>query len=308
LSLPAGAAVRVEAPAKVNLVLRILERGADGYHRLETLFQAVGLVDVLILRAVPGAGMELEVRGADVGPPEENLVTRAARRDFQATGSETGLRIVLEKRIPAGAGLGGGSSDAGATLRGLNLLAGEPLGEPELVELGSDLGADVAFFSGSAGLALGEGRGDRIRSLPALPERTLVLGLPGVHVATGPAYGALAEARAGGVPVPAPILEGHGPASWDEVASVAVNDFEAVVPKRHPDVADALAALRGERLPMALLSGSGAAVFGLVPQGADPGALVERLEDAAPACRWLAVPTLASLPGPQRVEPGARIG
>lgn len=308
MSFAAGAAVRVEAPAKVNLVLRIQERGADGYHRLETLFQAVDFVDVLTLQVVPGTRVELEVRGADVGPPEDNLVTRAARRFLRATGLGEGLRIVLEKRIPAGAGLGGGSSDAGATLRGLNLLAGEPLLEPELMGLGSALGADVAFFSGSTGLALGEGRGERILPLPALPERMLVLGIPPVHVATGPAYGALAEARAGGLPVPAPLLQGRAPASWDEVASLAVNDFEAVVPARHPAVAEALSALRGERLPVALLSGSGAAVFGLVPQGADPGALVARLGDSVPGCRWLPVSTLATLPRPERVEPGARIG
>lgn len=301
-------AIRVEAPAKVNLLLRILRRTPAGWHELETLFQAVDLADRLTLEVVETDGFSLVVRGADVGPPEENLVTRAVEHFRRAAGVGGGLKAVLEKRIPAGAGLGGGSSDAGAALRALNVLYGEPLGSSELATLGSELGADVAFFAGSAGLALGEGRGDRLRPLPPLPPRYLVLGLPPVHVATGPAYGALATARERGLPVAPPILHGRAPADWAEVAALAVNDFEAVVPQAHPPVAEALAALRAEGTSPALLSGSGAAVFGGVPPGRAPEDVAAALARRAPLVRWTPVRTLERLPEPQRVEPPEEMG
>jgi 4-diphosphocytidyl-2-C-methyl-D-erythritol kinase len=304
-----GTAVRVEAPAKVNLLLRILERSEDGYHRLETLFQAVDLSDTLTLTVAAGEGFSLEVQGADVGPAEDNLVTRAAEAFRATTGFRAGVRAVLHKRIPAGAGLGGGSSDAGAALRALNVLAGGPLSSGELAAVGRALGADVAFFAGAAGLALGEGRGDRLRPLPPLPPRSLLLGLPPAHVATGPAYGALARLRTEGRrPVPPPLLLGRAPASWAEVESLAVNDFEAVVPAANPTVLEALEALRGAGLPLVLLSGSGAAVFGLVPPGADPGALALDLAVRHPGIRWQVVRTLERLPEPQRVEPRTEMG
>jgi len=294
----------VEAPAKVNLLLRILARRPDGYHQLETLFQAVGLTDALWLEVTGGTGYRLEVRGGDVGPVEENLVTRAVGAFRRASGLSTGLRVVLEKRIPAGAGLGGGSSDAGAALRALNHLHGDPLSTAELMALGAELGADVAFFAGSAALALGEGRGDRLRPLPPLPPRTVILGLPPVHVASGPAYGALARAREVGLPIPLPLLEGRTPEGWREVAALAVNDFEVVVPRDFPPVAEALGALRSAPCSMALLSGSGAAVFGILHEDADCGAVLASLRDETPGTRWVAASTLERLPEPERVERG----
>ncbi|HSG47836.1 MAG TPA: 4-(cytidine 5'-diphospho)-2-C-methyl-D-erythritol kinase [Longimicrobiales bacterium] len=302
-----GVVMRVEAPAKVNLLLRILDRSPDGYHHLETLFQAVGLSDSLTLEVVEGDRDTLEVRGADVGPAADNLVTRAVARFREATGFGPALRVVLEKRIPAGAGLGGGSSDAGAVLRALNLLCGTPLTSSEVMALGGGLGADVAFFSGSAALALGEGRGDRLRPLPPLPVRPVILGLPPVHVATGPAYGALALARTGGLPVPRPLLQGRAPADWDQVAAVAVNDFEAVIPGAFPPVGEALRALRLAGPPLAHLSGSGAAVFAVLPPGGDGTGMEEELRSRAPGIRWVVTATLDELPLPERVEPEARI-
>lgn len=300
---PPGAAVRVEAPAKVNLLLRILGRRPDGYHALETLFQAVGLTDTLLLERIPGDGLELVVEGAEVGPPEENLVTRAVRLFQGASGQRAGLRATLVKRIPAGAGLGGGSSDAGATLRGLNLLHATPLAGEELVELGGELGADVAFFAGEAGLAAGEGRGERLTPLPPLPPRTLVLGLPRVHVATGPAYRALAEARqAAGGSVPSRILH-PVPTGWPEVEARAVNDFQEGVAAAHAPVAEALAALEAEGASTALLSGSGAAVFGVFPADVPLDRVRAGLSRRAPETPWVAVPTLDRLPSPGRVEP-----
>ncbi|MEJ2539773.1 MAG: 4-(cytidine 5'-diphospho)-2-C-methyl-D-erythritol kinase [Gemmatimonadota bacterium] len=308
-SMPApGSVIRIHAPAKVNLALRILDRMEDGFHRLETLFQAVGLEDVLTLVSVPGDGVELVTRSSQLGPDRDNLVTRAVHAFRAATGTATGLRIRLEKRIPVGAGLGGGSSDAGATLRALNHLHGRPLPSRRLAEVGSELGADVAFFTGSAGYALGEGRGERITPLDPLPPRTLLLGLPRVHVATGPAYGALARFRAEAQgPLPPGILEAEPPRDWAAVARRAVNDFESVVPLASPPVAEALEALRAAGSPLALLSGSGGAVFGL-PWGAEPHLCLSTLRATVPGVRWEAAPTLERLPEPSEVVPDDRIG
>jgi 4-diphosphocytidyl-2-C-methyl-D-erythritol kinase len=300
--------VCIDAPAKVNLLLRILGRVPEGWHQLETVFQAVDLMDHLTLEVTSGDDFRLVVEGADVGPVRDNLVTRAVERFREATGVAGGLRGVLEKRIPAGAGLGGGSSDAGAALRALNLLYGTAMSAGGLAALGAELGADVAFFAGSRGVAIGEGRGDRLRALPGLPERSLVLGLPPVHVATGPAYHALAHAREGGLPVPPPLLEGRVPAGWTELDALAVNDFEAVVPRAHPPVAEALDALRAEGSVPALLSGSGGAVFGGLPAGREPSAMVEALARRAPGIRWIPVRTLDRLPEPSRVERDREMG
>lgn len=299
-----GRVMRVRAPAKVNLLLRVLQREADGYHRLETLFQAVGLEDVLVFTVVEPGAFSLDVVGATVGPVEENLVTRAVRAFQAATGTSAGLRVGLEKRIPAGAGLGGGSSDAGSTLRVLNLLHGHPLDEEELMAVGAGLGADVAFFSGSAGYALGEGRGDRLRALPPLPPATLLLGMPGTQVATGPAYAALARVRAeAGGKVPPPLLRGRAPSRWDEIRTLGVNDFQEVVAGSHPPVREALDLLRRCGAPLALLSGSGAAVFGL-PWHDDPARCLAELREGSRGIRWWAVDTLERLPSPEEVDHG----
>lgn len=307
-SPPPDRTIRVRAPAKVNLTLRILERMDDGFHRLETLFQAVGLEDVVTVQASGTGTVELSCRSGEVGPPEENLVVRAARAFRSATGVADGLRLGLDKRIPVGAGLGGGSSDAGATLRALNHLYGRPLRDHILAELGATLGADVAFFTGEAGYAVGRGRGEDIAPLPPLPPRTLLLGLPRVHVATGPAYRALARLRSerGGLPLE-PVLAQGAPSDWDAVIERAVNDFESVVPRASPPVAEALTTLRDAGAPLALLSGSGGAVFGL-PWTSDSGGCLADLRAAAPGVRWEAVPTLPALPGPEEVVTGEGIG
>lgn len=262
--------VTLDAPAKVNLVLRVLERDeATGYHRLETVFQAVALADRLSIE-VGRAGapaVELEVSGADVGPPEENLVTRAARAFLARIGAEARLRIGLEKRIPAGAGLGGGSSDAAAALRALNILFGERLAPSTLHELGAALGSDVPFFLCGSPTALAWGRGDRLRPVSPLPVAPVLLVLPGVHVATADAYEALAKERAGpgfpAEPRAGGLVGREGELDWASLAAEAVNDFEAVVPPTRPRVARALRAVRDTAPRLSLLSGSGSAVFGV---------------------------------------------
>jgi 4-diphosphocytidyl-2-C-methyl-D-erythritol kinase len=190
---------RVSAHAKINLFLRVLEREADGYHRIETVFQRLALADDVTLAATTGE-RRLDVSwdgmpGVDIGPPDQNLAWRAAEAFRDAAGWPDGWRITMVKRIPAGAGLGGGSSDAAAVLRALNGIAPSPLAPDRLIAIGAGLGADVAFFVSGLSLATGEGRGHMLAPLSALPRAHVVLAIPLYGIGTGGAYAALADMR-----------------------------------------------------------------------------------------------------------------
>ena len=147
------------APAKLNLFLRVLGRETDGYHGVETLFCLVDLADEVRAERREGAGVTIEVEGAEVGPPEQNLALRAAALVLGATGNRFGVHLGLVKRIPVQAGLGGGSTDAAAALVAVNRLAGNAIPRHELLQLAARLGSDVPFFLSGALLALGWGRG-----------------------------------------------------------------------------------------------------------------------------------------------------
>ncbi len=263
--MSAPVAATRSAPAKVNLLLRILGSRSDGFHDLETLFQAVTLHDDVTVELSGRGGVEIEVEGADVGPAVSNLAYRAADSVLRAAGSREGVRVRLTKRIPAGAGLGGGSSDAAAALMCANRVLGVPLDGETLRTLAAGLGSDVPFFLGSSTLARGSGRGEILEGLPPLPVAHLVLVLPPVGVATGWAYGALDEWRRENRRVSHPGPGGKAPSGWADVKALAGNDFEVVVAAVHPEVARSLAALRGEDAAPVLLSGSGAACFGVFP-------------------------------------------
>ena len=142
-------AVRVRAPAKINLLLRVLGLRADGFHELETLFQAIDLTDELTVE-LAGDSVDLEVAGTDAGPVTHNLAFRAAEAFRLAADLHSGVRILLTKNIPTGAGLGGGSSDAAAVLRALNHLTGGAVAAEALLAIGADLGSDVPFFCAAA--------------------------------------------------------------------------------------------------------------------------------------------------------------
>ena len=252
---------RALAPAKVNLHLRILGRRPDGYHDLQTLFQAVNLHDVLHVRRA-GVGVRLVVEGEDAGPVEENLVVRAARSYLDAAGlSGEGLSMRLEKRIPVGAGLGGGSSDAAATLLALGRLFPGAVAPGRIAELASGIGSDVPFFLGASPFALGRGRGEVVEAVEPLPSLAGVVAMPSFQVSTRDAYRELARTREESQLSAQSALV--APADWDRLAAWAANDFEAVVCRTHPPVADALAALRATAPLVALVCGSGSASFAL---------------------------------------------
>jgi 4-diphosphocytidyl-2-C-methyl-D-erythritol kinase len=226
--------VRLEAPAKVNLRLRIMAREDSGYHQLETVFAALDFGDVVEVTPA-GAGVTLEVSGPSPCPPEDNLAYRAALAYMEAAGIAQGARIHLEKRIPAAGGLGGGSSDAAAVLRALDWMYEGELGVVRLARLGSDLGADVPFFLSPSPVALAWGRGDRFLPLPPLPEAYLLLCVPEVSVSTAAAFQAMTAARAAaGSPGGRRRPGAHGSA-----------------PRRSAGVLAILGTPRGQRLPRA---------------------------------------------------------
>lgn len=255
------------AHAKVNLVLRIGAREADGYHSVETVLQRLALADEVTLEVTDGVcDLSVEWDGPapePLGAPDRNLAWRAAAAYRDATGWPAGWSILLRKRIPAGAGLGGGSSDAAAVLRGLNSTSPSPLGTSALATLGARLGADVPFFVVDASRALGRGRGDRLEVLPALPHATVALARPVFGIGTAEAYRGLDEWRTRHAPPVREALDAEELRDWSAVARVAANDFEPPTFAGYQLLGELKEGFVRGGASIALLSGSGSTVFGL---------------------------------------------
>lgn len=268
--------VEVDAPAKVNLLLRVLARESSGYHSLESLFCAIGLMDrVRIERAAEGVALTVG-GGVETGPEHQNLAGRAARWFLRQVGGG-GVRIALHKRIPAAAGLGGGSSDAAATLRGMNRLFGDPLSEEALLQGAIEMGSDIPFFLGGSPLALGWSRGERLLALPPLPAVPVLVVHPGEAMPTGLAFERLSAMRGGEYRPRAGRLRLVDLSSWEGVMGVAENDFDPVVRAGVPRAGRAVEALRAGGAWVAMVAGSGASVFGVFPAGDDTGEAEARL-------------------------------
>ena len=255
------APVVVRAYAKINLDLKILGLLPDGYHDVRTVLQSVALHDTLTFTAAPGP-VVITCDQPGVPTDAKNLVWRAAsllwalRHD--AAGPLTGVRVALQKRIPAEAGLGGGSSDAAATLLALSRIWRLSLDLPSLARIGARLGADVPFFL-AGGTALGAGRGDDISPLAEPPVSAVVIVKPPFGVSTPEAYGWFDQDRT--LPpkrAPARTLPG-----WPAWAYDLSNDLEAPVASRFPQIRRAIRELTTLGAAHAALSGSGSAVFGV---------------------------------------------
>ncbi|HEV8150059.1 MAG TPA: 4-(cytidine 5'-diphospho)-2-C-methyl-D-erythritol kinase [Gemmatimonadales bacterium] len=253
--------VSEQAHAKANLFLRVLAREADGYHSLETLFCRLELADTLTARRAEGKGVTLEVEGELAGPAEENLAVRAAEAVLQAVRTPFAVQLTLVKRIPVGAGLGGGSADAAAALRAVNQLAHHAVPRAELFHLAAQLGADVPFCLGDARLALAWGHGERMLALSALPSAAVLLLTPDVAVRTAEAYSWLDAARSSSVRRGALVLDAAALSSWSDVARMAGNDFESVVFARLPAIRDAFEALARTGPLLCRMTGSGSTLF-----------------------------------------------
>lgn len=257
-----GERIRIAAHAKANLFLRVLSREASGFHGIETLFTLLELADTLEIERTP-EGIELEVEGAATGPTEQNLAFRAAELVLEATGRRFGVRMRLVKRIPVGAGLGGGSSDAAAALHGVNYLSGQAIPRAEILQFAARLGSDVAFFAAGAPLALAWGRGERLFRLPAPPQAPALLLIPPFGVSTAEAYAALDASGAGLVRRGAVALEAAAFASWGAIGRLGGNDFEPLIFGQHPDLKLAFERLAETGPLLVRLSGSGGALVAI---------------------------------------------
>ncbi len=271
-----GPAVRIAAQAKLNLHLRILARETTGYHSIETVFHRIDLADDLFVEATDGR-RSIDVLGAETGPAESNLAFRAAAAYATRAGWPRGFRIELKKKVPVGAGLGGGSADAAAVLRALDSMSPSPIGTEAMMEIAASLGSDIPFLASNAVMAFAWGHGERMMSFSPLPSYDLLLMTPKFSVSTADAYRWLDEDRAsaneplveGGVAgtssSPQPLtLSPLSLSTWAGITKFARNDFEPPVIARHPELAGHLDRLRNSRAIFAQMTGSGSTIFGVV--------------------------------------------
>jgi len=257
---------RLRALAKINLGLKVLNRRPDGYHELRTVFQTVSLADTIEVEFGPGRRTSITVSG-NVEIPN-NLVGRAARLVLEATRATGQLTVRLTKRIPVGAGLGGGSSDAAAILLGLPVLAGKVIPLPRLIELAGQLGSDVPFFL-LGGRAVALGRGTELYPLPEDGAVRALLVVPEMEIPTAEAYAALGRTLTS--PPPENMMSSFQSWVWQQLQAsrsgvafpAGENDFEPAVFARYPRLGALKRRLEKLGAKPAMLSGSGSALFGI---------------------------------------------
>jgi 4-diphosphocytidyl-2-C-methyl-D-erythritol kinase len=301
-----GAPEAVEfAPGKVNFGLRILGRRPDGYHLLESLFLPIDLGDDvrLALRDEPGVALALSGDCAGVPAGGRNLAVRAAEAFLAAAGCAGGVAIELEKRLPSPGGLGGGSSDAGAVLRGLAALLPGRLPPGRLQALALGLGADVPFFLDPRPALVG-GIGEEIEPTPGLPSFTLLLAHPGDPLATSAVYAQYDASTASLTPPGAgPSIRGLLALREDARAlqSLVVNDLEPPATLLCPVVAELRKEIEATGASAVSLSGSGPTLFGVFANEDAAGEARRRMKRRAGLRTWVVktAPSDAAAPGPR---------
>ena len=257
--------ITVFAPAKINVVLRILDRRPDGFHNLWSIMQTVALEDEVQIRfRSDRTEIELRCDATQLAADRSNLVYRAAAEVLARSQQSIGLDIELRKRIPMGAGLGGGSSDAAATIIGLNRLLRLEWSPMQMADAGQSLGSDVPFFL-FAPSAFVAGRGETVRPVIVEGARWVVLVNPGFGVNTKWAYQVLAATRTAVTPLSLVQreLDRQSRVSWAQLIATAENDFETPVFAAQGKLREIKRSLQAQGAEIALLSGSGATVFGV---------------------------------------------
>jgi 4-diphosphocytidyl-2-C-methyl-D-erythritol kinase len=257
---------KTSAYAKINLGLKILGRRPDGYHDILSILQTVDLCDGLTFEEVPEGRIEILPSDPAIPSGEENLIHRAVTALREASGCGRGVRIRLEKVIPAGAGLGGGSADAAATLKALNRAWGLRIPRGRILEMASRIGSDVVFLV-SGGTAVVSGRGERIRPVPWNAEIHYVLIQPPFRVSTRWAYEEASAHLGLGLTEPSKYINfvtslTDSPISARDLLGCLENDFEPVVARAWPELRIALRALREHGADAGAMTGSGSAVYG----------------------------------------------
>ncbi len=289
----------LESPAKVNLRLEILRKREDGYHELKTIFQKISLHDTLHFSLKKGKGISITTNHPRLPVGKTNLIYRAAQSILRRSNYEGRVAIQIEKRIPLGAGLGGGSSNAATTLKALNQLLETKISRKELIELGLDLGADVPFFF-LKGAALGSGIGERLKKIE-LSDLWFVLIYPNFEVSTRWAYENFDRRLSG------PTLSKPQPSSRkakgmtsqrfhinldkflktpEGVSQILFNHLEAVVSKEYPQINVMKKMLFSAGANGALMTGSGPTVFGLFQGEGIATKAYEKIEKLASRRGW----------------------
>jgi 4-diphosphocytidyl-2-C-methyl-D-erythritol kinase len=281
--------IRVETLSKVNLFLHIHGLRLDGKHELSTLFQAIDYGDVLW--AEEADSIEFSCGAAEAGPEEENLVLRAAKLLAKEAGVQAGVRLRLEKHVPVGAGLGGGSGDAAAALQVCNRLWGLDWSVDRLASLAVQLGADVPFLL-HGGAAWAEGIGEKLEPVAGLAADSHILVVtPPETVNTGWAYRTWDENFPNGLPDDARIstlreLSSQGPFQQNELKGLLWNSFEPVVFAKFPRIGQLGKVMETAGASEALLSGSGSSVFGLFATASLPKELEDTWRAEGRTMRW----------------------
>ena len=276
-----GSTVTERANAKVNLTLAVGAKRPDGYHEVETVMTAVDLFDTVTVSRHPGIRDELICDPPVTERPEDNLCVKALRVFFQELGvKEDFVTITLQKRIPTQAGLGGGSSDAAAVLRGLRTLYAPDMTDTRLEEMAAELGSDVPYFI-RGGTAAATGRGERLAPLPPMPECWFVIVKPEESHSTAAMYATIDRATAQTVSDSQAVLDGLRNGDLSAIAAGLHNDFQQVLPEGSA-VPAIVSLLREQGALNAQMTGSGSAVFGLFRNREDAEAVAGVLKETYP--------------------------
>lgn len=250
------------AYAKINLALDVLRRRPDGYHDVKMVMQTVDICDTLTFTAKEDAEIVLKIDNSELSAGKDNLICRAAERLFAESGVNKGVEILLTKRIPIAAGMAGGSTDAAATLHGLNELFELGYSLEELQKIGVELGADIPYCL-MGGTALSEGIGEVLTRLPSPPQCSLVVAKPDINVSTKFVYENLHAEKLTYHPDIDGMIEAVRTGSLNRVADKLGNVLETVTVKEYPVIDEIKEFMKGEGAENALMSGSGPTVFGI---------------------------------------------
>jgi 4-diphosphocytidyl-2-C-methyl-D-erythritol kinase len=252
------------SPAKINLRLEILSKRPDNYHEIKTIFHKISIFDKIALQKIPGNEVQLTVDNPSIPTDNTNLAVKAANLIFSYADIKPGIKIAIKKKIPAGAGLGGGSSNAAITLKGLNTLLNLNISEQIIAEFAVKLGADVPFFLTDASTAYATGIGEKIKSIETHNKLWFLVIFPGFTVSTAWAYNSINKYNLLTKRTKNNNITNYS-LDINTVKSSLYNDFESVVNKRHTEIPKIKEQLIKTGAQGAMLSGSGSSVFGIFP-------------------------------------------
>ncbi len=267
---------KVNSPAKVNLYLEIKKKRRDGYHEIETLFQRVNLQDTILIEETNQTDIQITCKHPAVPNDASNLAYKAVELLFHETGAKIGLKIHIDKVIPVAAGLGGGSSNAAAVMKGVNKMCSLGVNQAKLLKMGIKLGADVPFFLLDESCALGCGIGEVLMPVKNVPTYWYVIIYPKIHISSKWAYEHFKLSLTKKKPGATIMIHVLKSANLEEIAPILYNDLASVVGASYKEVQNAEKALRSAGVEAVLLSGSGPCVFGICQTKGEAEAVKER--------------------------------